>query len=1130
MDAAAALSPCHPVTLSVKFNLVSIELNEPFLAKIAGWEAMKAARALMAADKVLSSGFAPPILKGVVQEGTFSYRAGLVLKNGMDLENLCTCRASRDWGTICAHSVAVGLHWLKQRAVDRETGRQGDKGTDSTSPCPRVSLSPSPVRLRRAKLDESHAEPLELHIILPPNFADAATRGKVMLVFEAKWNRGRTPLNALPKDQPFKLDSEDERVLSRIEELAGEPPGMFVLTTHEFAELLPALTEHPRVTSGKTVPVRILREPWAPALRAALERSGEIILTAMPPKDPPMVFDEEWVFANQTIQPLGLPRQFRGALREPIRITRQQVPAFLNNDFAALQTNGTIDANFSLDDFEVMQDPPKFLLHLTGGLAQLTAQLQCKYPSRIITTGATDAGDSPWMPDAGQSTRYVMRDFSAEQQALARLLRAGFSNPDGQGCYQLNGQERVLNFFAREFPRMQKEWEVTLEERLGRSTREKIERIEPRFEITPSGVQWFDFGVSFSASGGEQFSSADIQRLILSGQSHTRLKNGKVAVIDTGAVEELQQFLLDASPEQRGGKYRLGNAQAGFLESTLEQQGWQAQAPQQWRERARQQSGEAKLECPPLGDLENVLRPYQKHGVAWMNFLRANGFGGILADEMGLGKTLQTLAFLKSVRGIVPGPKADAGQIPAARFLVVCPTSLVFNWVAEAKKFTSALKVLALHGSDRHKLFEQVPHSDLVVTSYALIRRDFDYYKPIEFDTVVLDEAQHIKNRATQNAQAVKAIRAQHRLVLTGTPLENSVLDLWSIFDFLMPGYLGSAKDFKERYEVPIAREKNADAQARLARRLKPFILRRLKRDVAADLPAKIEHITFCELNEEQRAVYQQVMEFSRKEVLEAVGAQGLAQSRLVVFTALLRLRQICCDLRLLKLREAPSLSPSPLNGVRGGNDETRSQTGVSFDVTTPHPQSLSPLRGEGSQNAPRGAFQDSGKLDSGKLEAFDELLQEITDGGHRVLVFSQFVSMLSLLREKLNEQEIEFCYLDGSTTNRGEVVEKFQRGSASVFLISLKAGGVGLNLTGADTVIHFDPWWNPAVEDQATDRAHRIGQTRVVTSYKLITRGTVEEKILTLQQKKRDIIKATLGEEQFTEALSWDEIQELFA
>jgi SNF2 family DNA or RNA helicase len=293
-----------------------------------------------------------------------------------------------------------------------------------------------------------------------------------------------------------------------------------------------------------------------------------------------------------------------------------------------------------------------------------------------------------------------------------------------------------------------------------------------------------------------------------------------------------------------------------------------------------------------------------------------------------------------------------------------------------------------------------------------------------------------------------------------------------------MPGYLGTAQDFRERYEWPITREKDAGAQSRLARRLRPFLLRRLKKEVAADLPAKLEQVSFCELTAEQRGVYQQVIEASRKGVLEAAGAAGDAKSRMLVLSALLRLRQVCCDLRLLKL-----------DGV--------------------NPASA-----------------------SGKVDLFGELLEEVMDGGHRALVFSQFVSMLSLLKERLDGEGIEYCYLDGATTDRGAVVEQFQNNAAiPVFLISLKAGGAGLNLTGADTVIHFDPWWNPAVEDQATDRAHRIGQTKVVTSYKLIARDTVEEKILALQNRKRDLTGAALGgEEEFAASLSWEEIQELLA
>ncbi len=1071
----------------------AVVLSDAFFAKIAGWEAMKQARDYLARDQVLSSNWTPPVLKGVVQGGPTAYRAGLVIKDAVDIENLCTCRDAREWGKICAHSVAVGLHHLQgvQTPALVVPPSGGRAAAGSTAP----GNSPAPPAKARTPniaglLRDADGEPAELFVILPPNLESAIVRGKVMLCFEGKWRGGRAPLNALPKSQAFALSIQDTALLDQIETLAGGTPAMVQLEVKDFAALLPALADHPRVTLGKSAAVTIMRTPWTPLLKATLETNGEIELKLREATSPPLAVGGEWVFRNPTFQPLGLPGAYLKALRGgPVRLSRAQVPHFLNHDWPRLLAGGSVEANFQLDDFTLAPQPPRFLLHLAGGLAQLHAQLQCAYGPRIMTLGVTARDEAVWLPDLASPTSYSTRDAGAEQAALGRLLRAGFAGPDAQGRWQLLGQNAVLNFFARDFPKLQRAWEVTLEDRLERSTAQNLERIEPQFQITPSGVQWFDLGVTFSSKGGEKFSAADIQRLVLSGQGHTRLRNGKTAIIDTGAVEELQEVLLDCSPQQHAQGYRVSSAQAGFLEATLRQQGWQAQAPAAWRARASQQSGEAKLECPPLGDLENVLRPYQKTGVAWLHFLRENNFGGILADEMGLGKTLQALAFLTSrssrrEEALTSSAKNDSGKdqslltsTATMPCLVVCPTSLVFNWVAEAKKFTPALRVLALQGPDRHALFEQIGQSDLVVTSYALIRRDAERYRELEFDTLVLDEAQHIKNRQTQNAQAVKAVRARHRLVLTGTPMENSVLDLWSIFDFLMPGYLGAAQDFRERYELAITRDKSAEAQARLARRLRPFILRRLKREVAPDLPAKLEQVSFCELTEDQRAAYQQVIEASRKEVLDAVGAQGLARSRMVVLNALLRLRQVCCDLRLLKLE---NINPATA---------------------------------------------------SGKLELFGELLEEVLDGGHRVLVFSQFVSMLTLLREKLDAEGVEFCYLDGSTTDRAAVVEKFQRNSQiPVFLISLKAGGVGLNLTGADTVIHFDPWWNPAVEAQATDRAHRIGQTRVVTSYKLITRDTVEEKILTLQARKREMISATLGgEEQLAEALTWEEIQELF-
>jgi superfamily II DNA or RNA helicase len=1037
-----------------------VELTEKFLSDAAGWDAVKRARALLEQRQVVSSCWSPPLLRGVVRVGEIFFRASLVIKQETDIENLCNCRDARESGKICAHVVAVGLHWLKSQ--------KSEKTIPPATSLPAVTQAKSPGRKISGLLRDAAGTPAELRIIFPPNFDQALARGKVMLVFEARWDGGKGPLNALPKGRAFAFAPADNAIIDQLETLAnGETPALLQMELKDLVVLLPLLVGHENLTLGNASPVKVVQTPLPLPLRATLEANGEIVL-ALAGQPSEFVRLGDWVWHQQTLRPLGLPAVAQTIFQSPVRVTRSQIPVFLSQHWPQLQAAGGVEANFQLSDFTLEPQTPRFLLELKGGLAQLSARLQCAYGARIMTLGVTAPEEDVWLPDPDVKTHYFTRDFAAEQNARRRLQQSGFSGADSQGKISLVGQSQVLNFLAREFPQLQREWSVTLDEQLEHRTLKNLERVEPSFQITSSGVQWFDLGVVFATGSGEKFSAAEIQRLILSGQNHTRLPSGKLAVIDVDAVEELQAVLLDCSPQQNAAGYRINHQQAGFVEATLRQHGsWQVQAPAAWRERAAKQSGEAKLECPPLGDLETILRPYQKQGVAWLHFLQANGFGGILADEMGLGKTLQTLAFLRFKR------QQNPGGVP---MLIVCPTSLVFNWVAEAKKFTPNLRVLALHGPERHVWFDEIRQSDIVVTSYALIRRDAERYREHEFDTVVLDEAQHIKNRQTQNAQAVKAVKARHRLVLTGTPLENSVLDLWSIFDFLMPGYLGTAKDFRERYELPITREKNVEAQRRLARRLRPFLLRRLKQEVAKDLPEKLEQVSFCELTSDQRSVYQQVIEASRKEVLDAVGAQGLAKSRMVVLTALLRLRQVCCDLRLLK--------------PEGGD--------------------------------PANA--------SGKLDLFGELLEEVVDGGHRVLVFSQFTTMLALLKERLDDEKIEFCYLDGSTKDRGAVVQRFQDNPAiPVFLISLKAGGTGLNLTGADTVIHFDPWWNPAVEDQATGRAHRIGQTKVVTSYKLITRDTVEEKILALQNRKREIIAATLdGEEAFTASLSWDEIQEL--
>jgi SNF2 family DNA or RNA helicase len=502
------------------------------------------------------------------------------------------------------------------------------------------------------------------------------------------------------------------------------------------------------------------------------------------------------------------------------------------------------------------------------------------------------------------------------------------------------------------------------------------------------------------------------------------------------------------------------------LSGVLQSGGWTVSEKSDWKPTADFKEFE---DLVLQVETENILRGYQKRGVNWLHHLFSNNLGGVLADEMGLGKTLQTLVYFDYRK---------RHQLSKGPSLIVGPTSLVKNWMNEAARFTPDLKVLCLHGASRKAQFGNIKDYDLVITSYSLLRRDISELGSIEFDTVVLDEAQNIKNRASQNAQSAKALKSFNRLVLTGTPVENSLLDLWSIFDFLMHGYLGPATEFRDRYEIPISKHSDSKALQRLLQRIRPFVLRRTKSEVAKDLPAKLEQVAYCELTEEQKSVYQSILEQSRRDVFELSSVkQQTGRDRIAILTALTRLRQACCHLKLLPV-------------------------------------------GEGKE------WIDP----SGKMNYFFELLDEAIDGGHRVLVFSQFVSLLRLVEHAIKEHNIKYCYLDGATLERQAEVDRFQSNpDIPVFLISLKAGGTGLNLTGADTVIHFDPWWNPAVEDQATARAHRMGQLRIVTSYKLIARGTVEEKIVQLQQRKKDLITSTIvSEEAFINSLTWEELQGL--
>ena len=613
---------------------------------------------------------------------------------------------------------------------------------------------------------------------------------------------------------------------------------------------------------------------------------------------------------------------------------------------------------------------------------------------------------------------------ASEARVFREFLDAGFEEHGGHAA--LKGEDAILRFLAARLPSWRTEWKVETGERFLHVTKD-IVTFEPRFAIKERDDGWLDFHVHFTAGKEAVFSAADLQRLLQSGKPHLQLKNGRMAIANTAMVADLEEVLRDCNPSQERGGYRIPAHQRGYLEGSLSAWG------------SPQRSTGPRVSAADLGQLQSRLRNYQVEGALWMLDLARRGSGGILADEMGLGKTVVTLALIEAM----PGPA-----------LVVCPSSLVWNWKREAMRFLPDLAVLSLEGPDRFRRFPEIPASRLIVTSYATLRNDIARYEGLHFPLVILDEAQHIKNPESRNAKSACALKATSRFVLTGTPVENSLRDLWSLFEFSVPGYLGTQKDFRESYEVPLQEGLSGAVWQRLSRRIAPHILRRRKAEILTELPDKLEQVIEVELNEEQKAAYTQ-LQIAARASIDALRGDNGGRARMQALTALLRLRQACCDLRLL------------------GHESS----------------------------AP-----------SSKRVALMELLEETMDGGHRALVFSQFTTALDLIGSDLEGLGIRFSRLDGSTRNRQAVVEEFQSDEGiPVFLISLKAGGTGLNLTAADTVIHFDPWWNPATEAQATDRAHRIGQTRVVNVIKLIAHDTVEDKILRMQASKRELLDATL-------------------
>lgn len=655
----------------------------------------------------------------------------------------------------------------------------------------------------------------------------------------------------------------------------------------------------------------------------------------------------------------------------------------------------------------------------------------------------------------------LIRDVEKEKNILDIIREYGFETIDDK--FVLQEEDTIVDFIIDGINKLKKHGDVYYSEAFKGSKIATTKNVKIRVRLTREDM----LALSFDFKNIPREEIINLIKAFNEGKKYYKLKDNGIVLLQGSALIKIQalnefQSIDDDYFEKE--EIMLPKYLAPYINEKFMDEG-DFKRDKGFRELINniREAKDMDFEIPKT--IKAELRDYQVKGFQWMKTLSQCGFGGILADEMGLGKTLQSITFISSLE--------------EGASLIVCPTSLLYNWKEEFEKFAPSLKILVMSGgpNERQENFEKLQDYDVVITSYNILTRDIESYEKINFTAIIVDEGQNMKNPLSQRAKAMKRLNGRNKFVLTGTPIENALTELWSIFDFVMPGYILNRKKFQMKYEIPIVKDENPKALQELRCRIMPFILRRLKKDVAGELPPKIEKTIKVDMTPEQKDVYVTYVKMFKEEI-ENIDLDDFNKGKMKIFSALTRLRQICC-----------------------------------------HPNS----------------FLMDYNGDSGKFEAFYDILGSSIEEGHKILVFSQFTSVLSIIEKEFRKQHIAYSYLDGSVPSeqRMKLVKEFNSGDNKVFLISLKAGGAGLNLTSADVVIHFDPWWNPAVEDQATDRAHRIGQKNTVEVIKLITKGTIEEKVLMLQEKKKQIIRDVIGEEEIGDkilsSMNFEDLQELF-
>ncbi|MDH3251768.1 MAG: DEAD/DEAH box helicase [Ignavibacteria bacterium] len=781
----------------------------------------------------------------------------------------------------------------------------------------------------------------------------------------------------------------------------------------------------------------------------------------------PLTHSPLWVLVRDGIAPVeGLTGDELIALQQasfPIQVPSKDHEEFLRQTLPVLLSRYPVKTE--IPSLTTIDETPVARLYLQEIDGELAVVLRFRYGDAEITSmphGENGHVATEVLAD-GDRVRHVIRKPHDEEHLRTMLLSTSLRPRVGTESMEEMYRPVIhpLDWLTQRLPALQSKGFEVFGQNTLRNHRLRVAKPQLGFAVS-SGIDWFDLSVDLQFEGTRASFPSFLQS-VQNNERFVKLEDGSYGVLSDGWVRKFRRMIMLS--EAGDVNLRLSRFHVGVIDDLLDE-GEYADSDERYREmrdRFRSFTSITPHELPR--GFHGTLRPYQKAGFDWLLFLKEHRFGGILADDMGLGKTVQTLALLQRLY-------EDGETLPT---LVVVPTSIIFNWEKEAARFTPSLRVLAYRGPSRVKFRQLFGSYNLIITSYGVLRRDIEHLRRQPFLYVVLDESQNIKNLISINARSVRVLRTEHRLALTGTPVENNLMELWSQFAFLNHGLLGNERAFAENYARPIEREGDTSAVDSLKKLVYPFILRRTKELVADDLPPKQESTVMCEMEPSQRTAYHHWLEYYRTEILKSIDSVGFQRSKIKVLEGLTKLRQVCCH---------PAMVDTEYKGS------------------------------------------------SGKFEAFTSMLEDILAEGHKVLVFSQFVKMLTILRRYCENHSISHEYLDGRTVNREERVERFQlNDDVKLFLISLKAGGTGLNLTAADYVIHYDPWWNPAVEMQATDRTHRIGQTRHVFSYKLITKESVEEKILALQEKKRHLVTGIITTDSgFMKSLTKEDIESLFS